>query len=1439
MNQTSNADSNLMRNLHDIAVRQNASKQLAEHLAFYFADAKVAHLGDFSPDALYGATVQHHRLGAARQPGQAVVAFYTPDFDRHGWHSPHTVVDVVTDDMPFLVDSVTMLCNRHGLTIHRVIHPVLGIERDAAGTLIRAARRNDDGTRPESWIHLEIDRISDTKQLEALRQELLGVLADVRSAVEDHAAMLGQIDAAIADSPENAEFLRWLGAENFVFLGYAHYAADSSIQALKRSAGSGLGLLRQPQFEACLAGIPSGLEEVARRPASLTLVKTDVKSTLHRQKYLDFVGVACRDAAGKVIGEHVFIGLYAMHVYHISTGDIPVVREKVAAVRHACGFRPGGHTDKTLVNVLETYPRDELIEISTEALARIAGDIVLLFEHPRVRVFLRDDHWGRYVSALVYLPRDRADTTTRKRIIALLQETMQPQSIDYFLTVGESRLARLHLVARMNADSRHDYDAAQFEREVARIVRGWQDELQHNLVEHYGEEHGNALFNRYAAALPLAYQEQVPPSSAVTDLERLETAEKHGRIEIKLCAPYGDDGSHQHIKLFLNHQPRPLTAVMPIFDNLGVTVLSEQPFRLQGLGLYLADFAVQLPCARALDEARTRAAFVDLLEKVLREEAENDGFNRLALLAGLDYAQINILRAYARYLRQAGLRFTPAHVERCLAGNPQIARLLVELFVARLSPEGGEAQEQAAAEALQTVLSQVSNLDDDQILSAFRTVVLATLRTNAWQTGKDGLAKDYLSFKLSSRDIPFLPKPVPLYEIFVYCARTEGLHLRGSRVSRGGLRWSDRFDDYRTEVLGLVKAQTVKNAVIVPLGAKGCFIGKRLPPVSEREAWLAEGIECYKIYIRGLLDLTDNRVDGLVVPPANTRRRDGDDLYLVVAADKGTASFSDIANGLSREYGFWLGDAFASGGSVGYSHKQMAITARGAWEAVKRHFRELGHDTQSEPFSVVGIGDMSGDVFGNGMLLSEKIRLVAAFDHRHIFLDPAPDPAATFGERSRLFKLPRSSWDDFDRKLISAGGGVWPRTLKTIPVSPQMRQVLDITAEQLPPTELISALLKAPVDLVYNGGIGTYVKASTQAHQEANDRGNDVLRVNAAEMRARVIGEGGNLGLTQKARIEFAQGGGHVFTDALDNSAGVDCSDHEVNIKILLAGLVAAGDMTDKQRVALLAAMTDDVARLVLRDNYQQTQAVALEAANAHPLLEEHTNFIRKLEARGLVDRVIESLPDDKGLAERGRMQRGLTAPEICLLLAYGKIAMKEDLLASALPDAPELQQLLVDYFPPQLVQECGKELPGHPLKREIITTQLVNRLINRLGTSFVNRICDETAADVVQVAAAGFAASELLDAENIWQTLEALDLKAPAARQMELMRDLRAMVEALTRRVLPRIMHGATIAAAIESCRPALAQAIEQARQGQAEGTEAVCAVLAARSAIVQACPV
>ncbi len=1442
----SDADNNLLRNLREISSTQKISATLANHIEHYFADTDLASFGEASPEELLGAALQHHRLASLRTPGQASIAIYTPDFDRHGWHSPHTVIDIATDDMPFLVDSVTMVVYRHGLAIHRLMHPLLGIKRAASGTLELSAKRGTEGTQTESWIHLEIDRISDAQQLEALRTEIADALADVRAAVEDFGTMREKTATAIADlelSPrdengEIAEFLRWMAVENFVFLGYAHYSIDGATKELKRAPDGGLGLLRRedhPRFGRCCAGIPGGLEEISSHPSALTLVKADGRSTVHRPGYLDFIGVVHRDAAGNIVGEHVFVGLYAAHVYHISTKEIPVVRGKVKAVRAACGFAPGSHNDKTLRNILETYPRDELIEIDAADLQRIGHGIVMLHEHQRVRVFLRNDTWGRYTSAQVYLPRDRFATAVRLRITKLLSETLKADNIDFFVMVGESPMARLHLIARTPAGTRHEYNADALEREVARIVRGWHDELQQNLIEHYGEERGNTLLRKYALALPLAYQDQVPPTSAVSDLERLEAAESSGRIEIKLNAPYGDDGSHQHIKLFLNGAPRPLSTVLPVFENLGITVLSEQPFNLRDTSLHIADFAVQLPRADALEDETTRAAFVDLLEKLLRDEAENDGYNRLVLLAGLTGSRITILRAYGRYLRQAGLPFSQVYVERCLAAHPHIARLLADLFDARFAPDKEGSDAEAICNELATALSKVSNLDDDRILSGYRTVLDATMRTNAWQTTADGKPKDYLSFKISSKLIPFLPKPLPLYEIFVYSQRMEGIHLRGSSVSRGGLRWSDRMEDYRTEGLALMKAQMVKNVVGVPLGAKGCFVGKRLPPASERDAWMAEGIACYQTYIRGLLDITDDLVAGKVVPPKNVRRRDGDDPYLVVAADKGTATFSDIANAIAIEYGFWLGDAFASGGSVGFDHKKMGITARGAWEAVKRHFRELGHDTQSQPFTAVGIGDLSGDVFGNGMLRTNQMQLLAAFDHRHIFLDPNPDPARSLVERQRMFDLPRSSWDDYDKSLISTGGGVWPRSAKTIPLSPEIRARLGVDAEQMTPNDLMNAILKAPVDLLYNGGIGTYFKASSQSHQDANDRGNDAIRVDASEIRARVIGEGGNLGFTQKARIEYALKGGLNYTDAIDNSAGVGTSDHEVNIKILTSILIGQGDMTFKQRDTLLASMTDDVGLQVLVDNYQQTAAVSLEAAAGKSMLNAHTQLMHHMESKGALNRAIEFLPDEKALTERAQLGQGLTAPEISVLLAYTKIVLKEAILASRIPDAEEFQPLLVNYFPKAILNsECKAQIPNHPLKREIITTQIVSRLVNRMGTCFTLQVGDETGADLSQIITAWYSASELLGAETLWAEIEALDLKIPAAQQMAMMNNLREMVSAATRQVLASQMAGANIASIIDTYRAAVGEAVSAARAGKNTGSEALAAVLDARSCIV-----
>ncbi len=1434
---------NLRRNLRDVAERQKLSTTMREYLDTYFADVELSDAGDASPEGLFAAAVQHFRLGEERCPGQASVMLYTPDFDRHGWHSPHTVLDIVTDDVPFLVDSITLVVYRHGLAIHRLLHPLLGALRSEGGRLQHTRPRGSEGTQAESWIHLEIDRVGEGV-LPGLRDEIVAVLADVRAAVDDGAAMYRRMHAArdevaasqAPECDETAAFLSWIVANNFVFLGCADFQAADAESVLTRVADSGLGILRDPahpRFGRCLSGIPGAVAEIGQDPAPVILVKADTRSTVHRSAYLDFIGVKRIADDGRVIGLKAFVGLYTAQVYHVAATDIPLLRRKLAAVGQAIGFLPRSHRDKTLVNVLETYPRDELIEIAPADLVRIARGIVSLHEREQVRVFLRNDAWGRYVSAMVYMPRDHFDTTVRRRISALLQDTLAAEQVDYFVMLGESRLARLHFIARTPFATCYRYDGEAIERQVARIVRGWTDELKHNLVAHYGEEHGNRLLRRYAGELPLSYQECVTPAAAVSDLERLEAAERSGQVEVKLSTAQGDDGAHQRLKLFRRGHPRPLSTILPILENMGLTVLSEQPFSLPASDLHIADFAVQLPQSAALDDEATRRAFIELLEKLLREQAENDGFNRLVLLAGIDGRQVGFLRAYSRYLRQTGLPFSQTSVERCLAAHFRIARHLVELFAALFSPTADEQRAAALSEEVNAALLQVSNPDEDRILAALQTVILATLRTNAYLADAHGRARDYLSFKLSSRDIPFLPAPVPLYEIFVHSERVEGVHLRGARVARGGLRWSDRMEDFRTEVLGLVKAQMVKNAVIVPLGSKGGFVCKRLPPASEREAVLAEGIACYSLFIRGLLDLTDNLVDGRVVAPAGVRRRDGDDPYLVVAADKGTASFSDIANGIATDYGFWLGDAFASGGSAGYDHKKMGITARGAWEAVKRHFHALGVDVQKQPFTVVGIGDMSGDVFGNGMLLSREIRLLAAFDHRHIFIDPQPDAERSFAERQRLFALPRSSWADYDPSLLSSGGGVWSRNSKSIRLSREVRAWLRCEAQQMTPPELIRAILQAKCDLLYNGGIGTYVKASGQSHQDASDRANDVLRIDGNQLQARVVGEGGNLGITQKGRVEYALNGGRIFTDAIDNSAGVDCSDHEVNIKILLSGLLARGDMTAKQRDALLASMTDEVAQLVLTDNRQQTLAIALEAAAGAELIEVHGRLIRSLEARGALHRAIECLPDDKGLGERVQQKRGLTAPEIAVLLAYAKISLKEDLLASTLPDSEDVHELLVRYFPVALVEHCRPLLGKHPLRRDITTTQLVNLMVNRMGTTFVMRIGDETAASAAEVAGAWYATNCVLAGDELWHELEGLDGLLPAAKQMELMANLRAMTGQVTRLLLARLRAGASLGRIIDDYRQSAADVMGELRSGR-RGAEAIMALIEQRTAII-----
>jgi glutamate dehydrogenase len=1148
------------------------------------------------------------------------------------------------------------------------------------------------------------------------------------------------------------------------------------------------------------ATLPPASRAKARDKTLLVLTKANSRSTVHRAAHLDYVGVKVFDDAGEVVGERRFLGLLASSAYYESVLRIPLLREKVRRVMAAAGYPPGSHNAKDLLHVMESYPRDELFQTPVDFLVQVARAVVGTQDRSRLRLFVRPDEYGRFLSCLVYLPRESYNTDVRLTVQDVLLRATGGQSSDYTVQVGESLLARLHVVIRMpSGTSLPALDLPRLQAEIAAAIRDWSEDFEAALIDSVGEEEAARLSHRYRGAFSDGYREDFSPRVAVTDVLALETLHPDGPgLVVNLYHPPALPPDQRRFKIYRTGSPLMLTQVLPILTSLGVDVDDEWPYDIERAGLPTAsfyDFGLKAPDAVMLEAPDAKERFEEAFLAVWNGLAENDDFNALVLAAGLGYRQCGVLRAYAKYLRQVGSAFSQHYVEETLLAYPDLAALLVELFETRFAPHlaDRDAALVAVRHRLDGALDRVTGLDQDRILRSVLDLVMATLRTNYFQVGREGTPVPHLSFKIDSRTAPGLPAPRPFAEIWVCSPLVEGIHLRFGRVARGGLRWSDRREDFRTEVLGLVKAQAVKNSVIVPVGAKGGFVLKRQPdPAAGRAGWLEAGTAAYVEFVRGLLDVTDNRLDGpdgpQVVPPAAVVRWDGDDPYLVVAADKGTATFSDVANGVSAEYGFWLGDAFASGGSAGYDHKAMGITARGAWESVKRHFRALGRDTQSlgpqGGLTVAGIGDMSGDVFGNAMLLSDALCVVAAFDHRHVFLDPDPDPAASFAERARLFHLPRSSWADYSHELISEGGGVWERTAKSVPLSPQVRARLglpdDVTA--LTPPEVVKAILRAPVDLLFNGGIGTYVKASTQSHADAGDRANDAVRVDASELRCTVVGEGGNLGLTQQARVEYARRGGRINTDAIDNSAGVDTSDREVNIKILLDAVVAAGDLTRKQRDELLASMTDEVAGLVLADNYDQNVALAMALAQAPSLVHVHAAYLDALVARGALDRVVEDLPDEKALRDRRAAGEGLTAPELAVLLAYTKNLLADELVAGTLPDDPALMQVLHRYFPRPLVDAYQHRIAAHPLRREIIANRVANRVVDDAGITFGHRVGLETAASHEELARAHLVAAAVFDHPATRAAIDALDLKVPAEVSLSMRLDARTVLERAAR---------------------------------------------------------
>jgi glutamate dehydrogenase len=1367
----------------------------ARFLRAYFHGVAEEDLAARRPQALAQAALAHLEFGARRTAGRTLVRVFNPQLATDGFECPHTLVLTVTDDMPFLVDSLGMAFARADLAVHMIVHPVLSVRRDRRGRLLDFGANGTVPARAESWQLYEIDRVTDPEALRSLQRELEATLADVRAAVQDWTQMRERVHSIVSELNERppplpaaeihevAHLLEWMEARHFVFLGYRHYQLQRgrSEDRLLPERASGLGILNGQRDGRASGGgasvLRGDIRAKAREPELLIITKANSTATVHRGELLDYVGVKTFDRRGRVNGEHRFLGLWTSTAYNSSPRDIPVLRHKVDRVIEHFGLDPASHDGKEVLNVLETYPRDELFQAGVPDLIRIVRGVVNLYERRTVRLLVRRDPYHRFYSCLVYVPRDRYNTEVRQRIEAIAREGFGGSGVESQAQISSASHARLHVVVRTDPSKRQSPDFARIEQRIGEAALTWYDRLREVLVERRGEADGLVLAGRYRHAFPLAYEEDVAPSEVLEDLADLETLRTQPRaLRLNLYRPPGQTAQRVHLKIVKLGEPVPISDVLPMLENFGLRVIAERPYELQwpeGGAAWIQDFELEHRDGLVVEIERIEDMFRDAFAACWSGAIENDGFNRLLLSAQLSARLVVVLRAYCRYLLQTGVPFSQSYMERTLAAHPQIAGLLVRLFEIRFNPaaqrqRGHDRRVLGVVTEIRTALDAVSSLDDDRILRAYLTLVQATLRTNFYQRAADGQPKAYLSFKFDPGKLPELPLPRPKFEIFVYSPRVEGVHLRMGYVARGGLRWSDRREDFRTEVLGLMKAQNVKNTLIVPVGAKGGFVARRLPASGVREEVQAEVVACYQIFIRALLDLTDNIASGRIVPPRELVRADGDDAYLVVAADKGTATFSDIANAISADYHFWLGDAFASGGSAGYDHKKMGITARGAWECVKRHFREMGIDTQKMDFTVAGIGDMSGDVFGNGMLLSRHIRLQAAFDHRHIFLDPDPDTAMSFAERTRLFALPRSSWDDYDRRKLSRGGGIFARSAKSIALSAEARELLGLESASAAPNDVIRAILRMPVDLLWNGGIGTYVKASDERNVEVGDRTNDALRVDGNELRAKVVGEGGNLGLTQRGRVEYALAHGRLNTDFIDNSAGVNTSDVEVNIKILLNPLMSEGRLKRGERNRLLARMTNEVAALVLRNNYLQSQAISTLELQSTTRLPEFQHLIRLLERSGELNRALEFLPTDEELTERRKGGAGLTRPELALLLAYSKIWLNAHLLASDVPEDPYLASELTRYFPTPIQQRFPRAISQHRLRREIIATATTNSLVNRMGPTFVTRALEDTGVEPAQVARAYTAAREIFAMREVWERIEELDNKVPARLQYE-----------------------------------------------------------------------
>lgn len=1418
-------------------------EQAKQFIQNYYKDVSLDDLERLKTMDLRGAALAHWVSMETRKTGDSVIRVYNPNFEQHGWQSTHTIIEIATDDVPMLVNSITMDLRQRDLAIHLTIHPIMQVRRDKTGKLqgIAAAKAETKGMQAESVMQFQIDRITNPDTLIEIHTAVSNIIANARCVFEDRSSMQGQMltiakdlrTRFVGDKPceEAADLLEWLTQHRMVFLGYTEFDRDKSGKnhKLNVAQSTSLGLCRKEASGRTYdleTLIPHKSPVYINSEQVLSITKTNVKAPLHRADHLDLISVPRFNKKGEIDGKRCFIGLYTSTVYNTSGSHIPWLRHKIQNVLELSQHLPGSHSGRAMQNILETFPRDMLFQTDDATILGIVHGILQLQDRHQIRLLGSPDQYGRFCNCLVYIPREIYDRTVRIKIQQILLEQLDGENVEFNIEFSsESALARIHYIIQLNEEQPlSNIDWREIEKSVINAARSWDDELHEALREYFGEERANSLFKQYQNGIPSNYKEDFSPRNACIDIEHIEGLSADQNLGISFYRPVIGSNSQVKSKLYASDDYIALSDVIPVIENMGLKVDHERPYKFKrkdGRSVWVHEFTAHHAGGLEIDPDVTGKNFKQAFLKIWKSEIEDDGFNTLVLDANLNWRETIILRSYCKYLQQIRAPFSQAYMIESLTNNADITHNIVQLFEARFDPTQ-QKDSQAAAESLlekmERQLQDVSSLDEDRILRAFINLIQATVRTNFYRSNKQGKPLAYVSYKLQPGIINDMPRPHPLFDIFVYSPRVEGVHLRGGKVARGGLRWSDRREDFRTEVLGLMKAQTVKNAVIVPVGSKGGFFVKQPPVGASREELMDEVVYCYQTFLRGLLDITDNLDGHKVLPPPDVVRYDDDDPYLVVAADKGTATFSDIANSTAAEYNYWLGDAFASGGSVGYDHKKMGITARGAWESVKRHFRELGHDTQTAEFTAVGVGDMSGDVFGNGMLLSDQTCLIAAFNHMHIFIDPTPNAASSFKERQRLFDLPRSSWEDYDEKLISSGGGIFSRKAKKIALSKKAREALGIEAESLTPNDLIHNIIKSPVDLFWNGGIGTYIKASSESHDAASDRSNDGLRVDANQLRCKAIGEGGNLGVTQLARIEFAQHGGQNYTDAVDNSAGVDCSDHEVNIKILVDQMVQAGDMTGKQRNQLLADMTENVGDLVLTDNYLQTQCISLVSTEASRLMEEHSRFMSHLESQSLLDRAIEFLPDHEAIADRLADQKGLVKPEISVIVSYAKMTQFNTVLASNLPDDPALNSRLYDYFPNRLSDNYQSAIDNHRLRREIIATHLVNDAVNRLGPSFAYRLEDELGATSADVCKAFDVVCNVFDMKRIWTDIEALDNTVADSVQQELHVLVRGLIERTVHWMIRTRRNDQPISDLVEFFEPSITELIDALPQCMAE---------------------